>query len=411
MTQRLREATHAAHLRLESVPFLGAVQRGAVDDRDYLAYLHALSIVHGVLETLASRCTEPFVSGVWRESMRKLPLLERDIEEVERGDPGCASAPVGHALAFAKELRTWSLTEPARLVGALYVLEGATNGGRVLAPSVREALRLDGDDGVRYLTAYGDAQPEAWRAFQARLDEAPSVQQAYPGVLLGAEHTYAAVSIIAESVGDGPRLVHATALNPEAGSHRVPQDPVELDAVRRAAKACLEELPYVLERYGERGRRFTLSDGAWLATLPGFPASVVYRQVDWLARLLSALGVPRVILERHLRETQAVFAEVFPERGAEFDVLTAAADRLAVVARGALPEERRQEALQVLRSAANVPGHFEDVWLSMLADEITDAAGALDATLSWLDAEEPWGEGVAQACRRSGAVVLGRRVP
>lgn len=402
---RLRGDTRDAHTRLEEVPFLKDLGRSSAQPRDYLAYLHALSIIHGVLETLASRSTNPVVAAVWRESMRKLQLLERDIRVVEDGDPRCASAPVGHALGFAQELRVWSLNDAARLAGALYVLEGSTNGGPVLASGLEAALELERREGVEYLTAYGDDQPAAWQAFTKRLDGDASVGEAYEDVLDGALRTFAAVSAIATAIGEGPRRVHATALNPEAGSHGVPQSPEELRAVQRAATVCLEEVPYVLARYGERGRRFTLSDGAWLATLSDFPPPVVFRQIDWLGRFLSGLGIPRMVLARHLRETQRAFAEALPERADDFEVLTAAAHRLAEAGRDALPEEDRARALELLRSGADVPHHFEEVWLSMLADEAADASGAVEATLSWLDADAPWGGGVAEACRRTLAVV------
>ena len=37
-----------------------------------------------------------------------------------------------------------------------------------------------------------------------------------------------------------------------------------------------------MRRYGERGRQFTRSDSAWIATLAGHPFPVVERQIDWL---------------------------------------------------------------------------------------------------------------------------------
>ena len=60
-------------------------------------------------------------------------------------------------------------------------------------------------------------------------------------------------------------------INFEAADHAVPQNPLEIDLGLRAAKAAWEEYPYLKHRYGERGRRFTYSDGCWLVVLTRAP--------------------------------------------------------------------------------------------------------------------------------------------
>ena len=59
-------------------------------------------------------------------------------------------------------------------------------------------------------------------------------------------------------------------------------------------------VPYYAERYGERGRRFTASDAAWLASLSGQTEAVVADQTLWLGRLLAVRGMPTMLLERQL---------------------------------------------------------------------------------------------------------------
>lgn len=93
---------------------------------------------------------------------------------------------------------------------------------------------------------------------------------------------------------------YAEALNPLAGLHVVTSDPDEVEASRRAAETSLREYPYYRERFGERARMFGASDGAWLVTLCQGERDYVRRQVLWLGTLLSARGVPRWLLERHL---------------------------------------------------------------------------------------------------------------
>lgn len=92
----------------------------------------------------------------------------------------------------------------------------------------------------------------------------------------------------------------AHTVNPHAGLHAVTADPREIEAARRATETSLREYPYYRERFGERAGMFGASDGAWLVTLCQGEPPYVRRQVLWLGEVLSARGVPRWLLERHL---------------------------------------------------------------------------------------------------------------
>lgn len=92
----------------------------------------------------------------------------------------------------------------------------------------------------------------------------------------------------------------AHTINPQAGWHPVTADPRDVEAARRAGEASLAEFPYYRARFGERAAAFGASDGAWLLTLCQADEAFLHEQVLWLGRLLSARGVPRWLLERHL---------------------------------------------------------------------------------------------------------------
>ncbi len=92
----------------------------------------------------------------------------------------------------------------------------------------------------------------------------------------------------------------AFTINPAAGAHNITSSPLELEAARRAAEVSLQEMPYYQERYGDRGRLFGYSDGAWLATLCRGGPENTESQVLWLGCVLSSRGMPQWLLERHL---------------------------------------------------------------------------------------------------------------
>lgn len=111
-----------------------------------------------------------------------------------------------------------------------------------------------------------------------------------------------------------PRKVHATAFNPEAGSHGVVQEDKEIRAVIEASESVRKKMPYLEMRFGERGLRYTRSDGAWLATLVNFSTGTTVSQVEWLAKILSPIGVSRYALEVHLRESERFLKAVDPDK-------------------------------------------------------------------------------------------------
>lgn len=120
----------------------------------------------------------------------------------------------------------------------------------------------------------------------------------------------------------------ASAINRDAGSHPITGDPVELEAAARASERSIREFPYYQHRYGERGRRFGSSDGAWLALLADHSQAEVDRQVLWLGRVLASRGMPQMLLERHLEILHEELMASYPERGGRYERLLRAAAML-----------------------------------------------------------------------------------
>lgn len=184
---------------------------------------------------------------------------------------------------------------------------------------------------------------------------------------------------------------YAETLNPLAGLHVVTSDAAEVEAARRAAETSLREYPYYRERFGERARMFGASDGAWLATLCRGDRDYVRRQVLWLGTLLSARGVPRWLLERHLE---------FLHR--ELLRLASSADRCQPLLEAALfLRALRREQVAERDFAALAAGFQERVgpeWtgrlpgmgsilVSAVADEAAGIGRAAESLAEW--AEEP----------------------
>ncbi|WP_437736361.1 hypothetical protein [Sorangium sp. So ce1335] len=177
-------------------------------------------------------------------------------------------------------------------------------------------------------------------------------------------------------------------LNPEAGSTPVPDDPREVAAALRAGELSLELSPYYGFRYGERGRRFTSSDSAFLVTLATHPLPVVERQIRWLAGLLSNRGMPSVLLEQHLRVLHRVLCRAIPRRAASYARLLEAAALLLEARRAHLADDDvRALCRWFVREAGLPPTRLAlgTGWLlaGAVADERSGIRCAVSSVASW----------------------------
>lgn len=158
----LRTATSAHHARVEgAMPSLDEL----ATPRGYATALRALHAFHAAWEPAVWRAPGLAEAGM-ADDRRKLPLLERDLRAL--GLAPCARRPPRPVLADA-----------AAALGALYVLEGATLGGRVIQRRVAGPLGVTPERGGAYYHGYGDATGERWKEFgraAARFAEATGTE-------------------------------------------------------------------------------------------------------------------------------------------------------------------------------------------------------------------------------------------
>lgn len=180
----------------------------------------------------------------------------------------------------------------------------------------------------------------------------------------------------------------AAAINPFAGHHPVTASPPELRAVQRATEVSLREEPYYLERYGERGRLFGGSDGAWLVTLCRGDEPFVRGQVLWLGRVLAARGMPRWLLRRHLEILHDELADELPGDDPRCRVLLGAAGLLRDEQREHLSDADTRALADDFRALA------DPAWVARLpsmgrilaaavADEAAGLARAVESVAEW----------------------------
>lgn len=324
--------------------------------------------------------------------MARFPAIQTDLEYFSASLVLDIPTANDEAEALAANVLRRSMRSPMSLLGYLYVLEGSVSGARELAPVFRQALGADATPDLAYFTWEDAVADERWREFGARMNALDCDDTDAGEIEAAASEAYAGFARLFEALYPfDPALLtrRIASLNPEAGVHAMPSDPAEVDAALRAGSRCWQEYPYFAWRYGERGWRFTLSDGAWLVTLAGHQQHRIDSQVKWLAGVLASRGMPSLLLQRHLELTYEELAgRLTPHPGMDYSRLLVAADVLAQRRRTAIADED----LDVL--AAGFDQAVGPDWRvrlphtgALLACAVADRANGVEAAVSSL---EPW---------------------
>ena len=153
----LRAATWPSHQKLE--------RRLDIKTRfsSLSAYRFHLERMWGFCAMLESM-VEPLVRDALRDfdSRRKLPLLTRDLIATGSDPESVEKLPRMTPMPACRDT--------AGGFGCLYVLEGATLGGRSLLPRVQQTLGLAPTHGAEFLASYGERVTLMWRDFGCALD-------------------------------------------------------------------------------------------------------------------------------------------------------------------------------------------------------------------------------------------------
>jgi hypothetical protein len=184
---------------------------------------------------------------------------------------------------------------------------------------------------------------------------------------------------------DSGQSVDAGVVNPASGGYEITTDANLLRAAVRAAQGSIDAMPYYGARYGARGSRFATTDSAWLISLARLGTDRAIHQVEWLARVLAARGMPSWLLEIHL---DALVAEV--RAVADEDAvgsLPAAALALAAVRRRHVDDDLLRAADdwadEALGDALPVP-HAGALMAAAVADQRAGVTRDDSSLVDWL---------------------------
>lgn len=147
----MREATRAVHTAVERHSLIRCLTRGPARVADYAVTLQAL---HAYLEPAEIRLQSalerqgPLPSGY--HYIPRAPLLEHDL------------ADLGRTCRRIETVELPATDMPGHALGILYVLEGSSQGGRILGPVLARRLGITPTNGGRYFNVHGTHQAEWW---------------------------------------------------------------------------------------------------------------------------------------------------------------------------------------------------------------------------------------------------------
>lgn len=154
--ERLRAETRPAH---EAIERDLAWESRVATLADYRGLLARFWGFHAVLEpALAASLDEP----TFFDPRRRLAHLAADLQVLGLDDVAIRALPRPF-LTLPRDRAT--------SFGALYVLEGSTLGGQVIAKHIGRQLGLTAENGCRYYIAHGRDTGAMWKAFRLRLAE------------------------------------------------------------------------------------------------------------------------------------------------------------------------------------------------------------------------------------------------
>jgi heme oxygenase len=176
--QRLREETRQEHQSLEKklIPYIKSIN----SNDSYARLLQMFySYYQPVEKAINSQLDELDIKDL--HERRKSEAIEEDMSVlgVKKEDVPADFAP--------------EIDSKLRALGALYVLEGSTLGGKVITEIIAKNNPEFSHNAFHFFNAYGEKTMEKWKSFQQSLDNYTEVQGNIDEIVTGAANTFSSL--------------------------------------------------------------------------------------------------------------------------------------------------------------------------------------------------------------------------
>lgn len=169
--QRLKDKTKAYHQQIERASLINQLMSDSINIANYQLLLKKF---HAYIQP----CEKAICASSWSsllDAREKTSRLTNDLLDL-----GTSTKRKCQALP--------PLNSKEDILGYLYVLEGATLGGQIIAKRLHDRLGLTAQHGARYFNAYGPDTMKMWLAFCHLLNQANTLQEQH--IMAAAARTY-----------------------------------------------------------------------------------------------------------------------------------------------------------------------------------------------------------------------------
>lgn len=206
LADRLKESTKELHHAAEHHPLQQSIVRGTISRSDYASFASSLRNVHAAMEArlAALAVNDPRIAAIFHERHHRLAAFDRDIALLA-GSEVRATPQLAHSDGGVIDMRPeeWfggaEHAHPLVWIGLLYVVEGSSNGGQVIARVLRRAWGLD-DDTLRSLDPHGTETRTHWAAFRTSLDAQSFSSAERDSIVAGAAAAFAGITRLMDSL-------------------------------------------------------------------------------------------------------------------------------------------------------------------------------------------------------------------
>ena len=162
----LKTCTHSAHQRLHELPHFARLRRGTSSLEDYAELMSGLHAFYTALDArVTGACRQHLDANSAYTYQPRAPLLESDIAALRRRLP---DQPSARTQMLHSDLPV--IDNEAALAGVIYVVDGATLGGRLLNRSAEMLLGSEHAGGRSYWQWCECHGAQQWKAALALID-------------------------------------------------------------------------------------------------------------------------------------------------------------------------------------------------------------------------------------------------
>ncbi len=152
LNEQLKDSTQPSHQALEKK--MVSIIKKIRTRQDYVKFL---KLMYGYYSALEKR-VQDYVSDMEIGKRRKAERLLEDISYFES-----TATP-----DICKELPP--ITSHAEALGAMYVMEGSTMGGKIIAKMIEGQAGINGPSGFSFFNGYGEENGRMWEEFKVFLN-------------------------------------------------------------------------------------------------------------------------------------------------------------------------------------------------------------------------------------------------